>query len=143
MSAVTHAVAATGAFGGAPICRNETCEECNKMCAATPVVAATGAFGGTSHVVTKRVRVCQRWCSHTCSRDQWGIRWNSLWGHKACEGRTKMRAVTHAVAVTRAFGGAADGATKTARCVSEWARSPCCRGHWGPSVELPMGPRSV
>ena len=102
-----------------------------------------------------------------CGRCHWSLRWSSLWGHETLS----WVALTHATAATGAFGGTPYGATNRLRGVPKWGSmsgaDACEHPHWGlrwsslwghetlswvggrmrtpprgPSVELPMGPRS-
>ena len=75
---------------------------------------ATGAFGGAPYGVTKRVK-----------------------------GAPKVSGGRYANPVTGAFGGAPYGATKRVRAVPKWAGGRMRTLPPGPSVELPMGSRTV
>ena len=82
--------------------------------AETHVSAATGAFGGAPYGATNRVM-----------------------GVPGCV------AGTHVSAATGAFGGAPHGATNRVRGVPKWGGAAMRPVPLGPSVELPMGPRTV
>ena len=64
-------------------------------------------------------------------------------GRNTREACAKNCAVTHATPAIGAFGGAPYGATILVRGVQKWTRSRMRTRPLGPSVELPMGPRSV
>ena len=87
--------------------------------------------------------VCQSVPEYACGPCHWGLRWSSLWGHETCEGCAKVEGGRHARSATGAFGGAPCGVTKRVRGVpkSGWNRMRTLPP--GPSVELPMGPRTV
>eukprot|EP00959_Pyramimonas_sp_CCMP1952_P349008 7312695-Pyramimonas_sp.AAC.1 len=58
-----------------------------KMGAVTHAVAATGTFGGAPYFATKRVKVVPKWQrSRMRARPLWPS-WGSPWGRETCEGR--------------------------------------------------------
>ena len=71
------------------------------------------------------------------------FRWSSLWGHEPCEGCAEMGRWRHADALAGAFGGVFYGATKRVRGAPKWGWNRMRTLPLGPSVELPMGPRTV
>ena len=87
--------------------------------------------------------VCQNGPEYACGPCHWGLRWSSLWGYETCEGCAKVDPNTHAGPATGAFGGAPYGATKRVRGVPKWGGGGMRTLPLGPSVELPMGPRTV
>eukprot|EP00959_Pyramimonas_sp_CCMP1952_P205802 4303652-Pyramimonas_sp.AAC.2 len=66
-----------------------------------------------------------------------------IWGHEAREGCAEMGVISNAPAPTLAFGGAPYWATKRVRGVPKCAWSITRPRPLGPSVELPMEPRSA
>ena len=82
-------------------------------------------------------------CSCEYRRCEYRIRWNSLWGHETCEGCAEMGRRCHANFPIGALGGAPFGATKRVRGVPKWGGGAMRTFPLGPSVELPMGPRSA
>ena len=73
-----------------------------------------------------------------CGHPHWGLRWSSLWGHETLYWVWR----THAGTPTGAFGEAPDGATVLVRGVPTGGGAAMRTLPLGPSVELPMGPRS-
>ena len=71
------------------------------------------------------------------------FRWSSLWGHKPREGCAKMGRWRHADPPAGAFGGAPYGATNRVRGVPKLGGGAMRTLPLGPSVVLPMGPRTV
>eukprot|EP00959_Pyramimonas_sp_CCMP1952_P219974 4598942-Pyramimonas_sp.AAC.1 len=54
------------------------------------VGTAAGTTGGTPHGATKRVRCAKISGGGACGLRHWGLRWNSLWGHRTCERRAEV-----------------------------------------------------
>eukprot|EP00959_Pyramimonas_sp_CCMP1952_P244042 5101446-Pyramimonas_sp.AAC.1 len=96
------------------------------------VVLGVADACGHSNVMGPRSAVLAG--ADACDHSHWSVRWSSLWGHDTlyCVART------HVVTATGAFGGAPYGVTKW--CTG-W-RGRMWSQPLGPSVELPMGPRS-
>ena len=82
---------------------------------------APGAFGGAPYEATNRAKGVPKWGSvrggNSCEHGPWGLRWSSLWGRDPREGCAKMG-------------------------VYGW-RGRMRTHPLEPSVELPMGPRTV
>eukprot|EP00959_Pyramimonas_sp_CCMP1952_P435788 9125625-Pyramimonas_sp.AAC.1 len=72
---------------------------------------------------------------NACGHPHWGLWWSSVWGHETLCWAWE----THAAPLIGAFGGAPYGATKRCAVRGGRMRTPPL----GPSVELPMGPRSA
>ena len=79
----------------------------------------------------------------TCGRTRWGHWWSSLGGTKRVRGLPKWRRRCHANPATGAFGGAPYGATIRVKGALKWGWNRVRTLPLGPSVELPMGPRSA
>ena len=122
---------------------HETCEGCAKLCAVTHAIAATGAFGGLTCGATERVRgvpTCAR--SHMRSRPLWPSV-GPLQGSEACAGgvptmwlprRSRpLRLPVELPMQPRSV----RGVPKRVRPRSMWPRP------LGPSVELPLRSRYV
>ena len=77
-----------------------------------------------------------------CEPCRWGLRWCSLWVTILVRGVPKRAGGRHANPVAGAFRRAPCGATILVRGVPKWPEAAMRTLPLGPSVELPMGPRS-
>ena len=111
---VTHAVAPTWAFGGAPYGATKRVRGMPNWVRWAHANAATGAFGGAPYGATKRVRGVPKW-----------VRW------------------AHANAATGAFGGAPDEATKRVRVCRNQGVYPHADSATGDFGGAPYGQRNV
>ena len=118
----------------------EGCATVGAVLHATPTI---GAFGGAPYGATKRVRGVPKWGGAAMRTLPLGPSAELLWGHDPREECAEMARGRHANSATGAFGGAPYGATILVRGVPKWGGAPMRTLPLGPSVELPMGPRTV
>ena len=104
---------------------------------------ATEAFGGAPYWATKRVRGAPTWGGAVMRTLPLGLSVELPTGPDPREGCAEMGRGRHADPATGAFGGAPYWATNRVRGAPKWGGAAMRALPLGPSVELPMGPRTV